>query len=527
MRTPWFLTLAVVVTVSGMVRSAPPETGDPSRLDTLISQLGSRNYKEREEAAAALDGLGSPALDSLKTALQHRDAEVRRRASLLAERIQKRLLTAELLQPHRVHVVFKDRPVLDAIEDFSQLTGVTLQVSGAKTNLWGRKITLDTGETTFWDAYEQFCRRAGLFDRGDPPGGVVPEPNVRIWNNARGQGPGQGRVIVMRYPEYTGSNPQGGISLIDSPPVTLPTCQTGAVRFRAVPSRPEMAGRKKDDVFFILEVMPEPKLSWQSIVDMHLEQAVDEHGQRLLIADGAAEGNGGDVKNLIGNRVLILDESTGQIVNDMRDLPICFKPGHKPSHQLREIKGTVTAHVQTPAQALIAVDDIFRSIGRLHRGPDGEALKVLEVSYQTNGYVKLRLQFEDPNQGQPSFAWARKMAVMRGNRVWVQNGVMLRGGRTHTRPANDGRDLTWSLLDTKGESLQLAAGPQLVENPQNGTTEMQLTFRPREGQAVATKLVYSGRRNVIIEVPFTLKDVPLVKATANQEPSKAPILWAR
>ena len=39
--------------------------------------------------------------------------------------------------------------------------------------------------------------------------------------------------------------------------------------------------------------------------------------------------------------------------------------------------------------------------------------------------------------------------------------------------------------------------------------EIELTYRPEEGQNAPARFVYSGRRVVLVEVPFTLKNVPL------------------
>ena len=45
----------------------------------------------------------------------------------------------------------------------------------------------------------------------------------------------------------------------------------------------------------------------------------------------------------------------------------------------------------------------------------------------------------------------------------------------------------------------------------NGTLTVQhlVTFKAEKGQATAGKLVFSGSRSLSVEVPFTLKDVPL------------------
>ena len=53
----------------------------------LIDQLGSKRFQDREQAARELSRLGTPALASLKEASKSSDAEVRRRAQQLIERM--------------------------------------------------------------------------------------------------------------------------------------------------------------------------------------------------------------------------------------------------------------------------------------------------------------------------------------------------------------------------------------------------------------------------------------------------------
>lgn len=68
--------------------AAPP---DPTEIDRLIQQLGSRDFAGREAAAKALHAIGEPALEPLRqAAATATDAEVRRRAHDLGKAIEKR-----------------------------------------------------------------------------------------------------------------------------------------------------------------------------------------------------------------------------------------------------------------------------------------------------------------------------------------------------------------------------------------------------------------------------------------------------
>src|SRR5947209_7495756 len=77
--------------------AAPP---DPGGINRLIRLLGSPQFAEREAATRALDKAGEPALSALrKAAGSDKDPEIRRRAAMLVERIEDRLL------PRRVEAV--------------------------------------------------------------------------------------------------------------------------------------------------------------------------------------------------------------------------------------------------------------------------------------------------------------------------------------------------------------------------------------------------------------------------------------
>jgi len=58
-----------------------------SEIQRWIDQLGSKRFKDREQATQELSKLGESAIPILKEAAQSPDAEVRRRAQQLVERL--------------------------------------------------------------------------------------------------------------------------------------------------------------------------------------------------------------------------------------------------------------------------------------------------------------------------------------------------------------------------------------------------------------------------------------------------------
>jgi hypothetical protein len=508
MRTPcWILVLVLGLTLvlSLESRSAAPATAEAEHIDLLIRQLGSKRFRERESATQSLDALGASALEALHKAVAHTDPEIRRRAEGLVKRIRKRIETAQLLEPKHVHLVFKDTPVTGAVNEFARQTGMAIHLNGSKARLWDRKVTLDTGETTFWQAYEQFCKTAGLTDWVGAVEPVTEQQVVRVWRGNGGAG--QVRVVtVIRNGDLRQSAVHEGLSLMDGKPQEAPTYYAGAVRLRALQAGTTTAAAvPKNEPLFILEVLAEPKLSWQRLIGVHIDQAVDENGQQLVpvltpSTDTALAGRGG------GNgMVMVVDAETGQVLNDKRELLVRFQPDAKSSQTLKEVKGVVSVQVQTPVQHVLRVDQILKAAGQTIHGPDGEVLKILEVTHQQNGDVGLKLQMEDPNQLFAVYGPAR--VIMRRARIMaIRNARM---GRV--QEVNDNRDGTWSLLDGRGKGWSLISGPEIVPDGNGVTQEIRLTYRSHDGQEEAARLTYAARRTLVLEVPFVLKDVSLAR----------------
>jgi hypothetical protein len=82
------LSLAAVLAIGAPCRAAD---ADATRVDRLIQQLGSDQFAQREAASRALEAIGAPAFAALRDALGSDDAEVRRRAENLVERLRPRL----------------------------------------------------------------------------------------------------------------------------------------------------------------------------------------------------------------------------------------------------------------------------------------------------------------------------------------------------------------------------------------------------------------------------------------------------
>jgi hypothetical protein len=485
-----FLALALG---SATVPAGSPLAVNDKQITELVTQLGSSRFKEREAATQALAAIGGPALDALQRAAASADPEVGRRAQNLAHLLRMRMETARFLAPLPIRLVYKDTPVPQAVDDFAKRTGFSIEINGSKARLAQRKITLDTGPTSFWDAFNQFCQQAGLIDRmtsGDS------DLQTRRALEARFGPRGVVQIVEVASSDLSAARAwDGRLVLVDSHGPSLPTCNTGAVRIRAVPAKsaafPDAAA---EELLFLVEVTPQPRTAWHNVVDLRIDKAVDENGHNVA---GSLDTRS-DLSRIagMGHGTSVWDAQTGQPLPSCRDIPVRSKSGDKPSGIFKEVKGIVAAQVQTHEQPLITVENIITCAGRTFVGDEGESLKVMEATRNPDGDVSLRIELADPSSS------ANALLAMRG-------GVMGRGRFRRGLAVMES-------LPAANLVLYDAAGQVLPpQNRDDGTTfngnmpARVITLRYHCGVSEPGKLVYSGRRTIIIEIPFTLKDVPL------------------
>src|SRR5262249_49399721 len=159
-------------------------------------------------------------------------------------------------EPERVRFVYQDVPVTVAVADLARKTGLSLQITGDAARLAKRRLTLDTGDTTFWDAWAQFCRKAGLTERGLDP--------AAFQDDRSEYDPGQRKIVALARTSWGGSTarPNSPLVLADGPWQELPTCQAGAVRIRALPPGTPAGNiaKAEGEKLLVLEALPEPHL---------------------------------------------------------------------------------------------------------------------------------------------------------------------------------------------------------------------------------------------------------------------------
>ena len=519
--------LFAVLIVAGLALPSPAgESPSKEQIDKLIEQLGSSTFNEREKATKELAAIGEPALEALRKAAKSDDAEVRKRAEELLPKIEMQAESTRVLAPKRVHLVYKDTPLRDAAADFQKKSGCTTQLHDPDGKLKERKITLDSGETTFWRAVALFCDKAELSEAS--------MEDLMQALQQRGGGPGAPAGIGRPGHVFmSGLNEQ--LILKDGKAKQLPADDRGAVRVRAL-ARNDLFGKvPQGEVIVPLEVTPEPKLKLQILQSIRIDNAVDDRDQKLTQVIPQVEGAAG----IGGNGAIVLPGAIGGM-NAPRlpravaqriswgglsqQMPVQLKKGTKEARALKELKGAITAQLLTEARPLITADKLDKAAGKTFKGSEGGSIKIVNVTSEESQTI-IRLELEHPPYDKVVPAQANVVAGNGARLVAPPLGAKaqpaplpLRGGAALGGPAQLLDSMNGlSIRDDKGNTLPIDSSRSrfqvTVMRQANGAARRSdiytLTCPHGKDKYKPAKVVYLGRKQVTVEIPFVLKDVPL------------------
>jgi hypothetical protein len=486
-----------------------PITSPTSGSTELVAKLGSKDFHEREAATRALAIMGQPALPELRLALASKDPEVQRRASSLVEAIERREETARLLAPRTVRIHAVDKPLSAVAADLSRDSGFTVLIDeSVREQIGDRRITLDTGETTFWQALDALCREAGLADSNSPV------PNFRA--NARDKSHRLQILIEQRQAMYLGGQGGDGAHFYLSPArkdafsevKRSPVSFAGALRCRIGAEPGGKIRVVNDQIYLPMEVAGQPDVLWEQLLDFKLDHAIDDQGQELQQASILTDPREMQINRAImglGNGMVLNRAGGLDLIPDQTGI-LRLKAGEHRSRKLVKLSGAVVGQMRTPVQSLLVVDNIRKQAGKTFRTGYGECLDVLAVAEQEGGVTRLEIRLREP----PSM-----VSVPGNGRIAVRGNLLLKGqpvlfnrfgARTDAVLQADLR-----LKDADGRAIRLGSNVRYAINLSGdmlATTATILIRRPQNASPIAS-LEWFGQHSTIVEVPFHFTNIDL------------------
>src|SRR5262249_37233007 len=132
-------------------------------------------------------------------------------------------------------------------------------------------------------------------------------------------------------------------------------------------------------------------LRWRQVFGVTFEKVVDDQGQmrkgEMLPPPPKPPAQRGTIS--INGQVIDPEDDTP--TGEARHIPLRFDAAPKPARSLKEVKGTVTALVQSAPEDLVTVHDVLKAVGKRFAGPQGTSVLVADITRQDNGTVRLRV----------------------------------------------------------------------------------------------------------------------------------------
>ena len=335
------------------------------------------------------------------------------------------------------------------------------------------------------------------------------------------------RQRALRLAGTTPPVPEGTIALRERSATVRPASVSGSVRVEANPfPTAALATVPNNRLPILLTVLPEPKLKWERVRDIRITKSTDSAG-RALVAAIFSDGNAGNVRvqQLAGGQVVVfnggvnlvpssgapttsLQPTANQGVTQLR-----FRETSDKITTLATLEGVVRGTVRTPVEEVVALTELTLGKPVSKEGNNGTKLQATlsrNEADPTRYSLTLILNY-DPSQVVPEGSSVRSTAsrtgfVRAGNVVFSEttsSGTLANSGLV----VSDANGQTVEAVITRSTTRRSSsANGQLVSR------EVTLTVTATE-KTVPTKLAFRAAWSKLVEVPFTLKNVPVVAGT--------------
>jgi hypothetical protein len=438
------------------------------RVEDLIRQFGSEVFSQRERAMVELEALGLTALEPLRQATKSSDAETARRAGELVRRFEEKLQIEQAQTPKQLRLEWVDMPVLEAVAELTRRSGYALKVGGDTTPLAARKVTLDTGTVTFWEALDRLGAAGGIALPPSPPP-PTPDPNAATIAAMRiVRGP---RLRNMRVDPITPSAAQEHIELIPGTPARQ-VSYAGACRVEL-----RVAKSATGLYQLTLDAAAEPRLlSFMLVGGTVVDRAVSSAGQPLTLVEEIGP-----------------TRAVRQVALKLTGAP----------DRIRTLEGTLAARVTIPNELIATIDvaTLLRDGNVTVASKSGGNFHVQSFEKQGNGDYRIQALLE--NMGPNPFA---QQIMINGNLVFQGNVAVVGAAWGGVAPLPGLPDL----LDGEGRKYQVVETNQSTRLAGNQfTRQLTIVYRPQAGQGEPSRVAYYGMRMFTMPVPFSFHDVNL------------------
>jgi hypothetical protein len=469
--------ISTLIAVILILAPLPPAAAQETPAD-WIRRLGSRNYADREKAARALEQLGKPALAALRDAMTHGDLETKRRAILVMERIEDRLMQEELTAATPLRLRLQGMTIQDALREVEKQTGLRLGNVARKERI----AHLDTGVLPYWQAWRRFCAAAELEENDFACSAAalkrMSEDDVsQLMTMLSRNGISRSYPFGNTRVEFAATPPFGSYAIDDR----------HSVRVRLKwQSMDRSTAEKMPHAIFAVDVRAEPRLEIVTIPRVEITKIVDDQGRARTVRSAKMF-----FDTPWTDDATFLAAYAGEIqYGGLLHIKAIPWPGRPCS--LKEVHGHVRMEVKVRPH-MIEIPAVFKAIGQEARGYSGITLKVLEAEMTDEGDIHLRLHLENLDSLTPQTP-AEQVVRVRPGVIAVRGAMDVAMGRLE-------------LLDRAGRKCRpIKTGYEQASRGKGYEADLFFAHSGTKSDEL-TLVMTKTWRTVPLEIPFLVRDV--------------------
>jgi hypothetical protein len=358
---------AGLVAAAGAADAPAPEAA----VDRLVEQLGSPDFRRRDEAARQLEARGVAALPALRKALNHPDAEVRRRANELIPALE----TAALLAPKRVTLKASNKPLRAVFDDLEKQTGYKIESWGGTDR---RVFTFEFTDLPFWEALDRICESAGLvLQQG------YGDDHIRLQHSA-GHTPYVHRAGAFRF---------------------LPT---GFQHYRNVNFGlvgKGGAAQRSESLTLSFTVFSEPKLPLLGMGEPKLDAAYDSDNNSMLLRNPSPDEM--DMMRF-GGRRWVAHYGPGYRALSQQTQVQLNRPSEKAS-SLKLVRGSIPVTLLVEQRPAVVADKVLSAKGKKTRAGTTD-FDIQDVSELPGKQYQIKMGVSEDNKDNPNdYTWMNSL----------------------------------------------------------------------------------------------------------------------
>lgn len=135
----------------------PAASATLQEVESLVAQLGDKQFVKRRAAKESLDYLGSSILPHLKTVLEkEKDAEIKRQLQSMIPILEQRVA----LSPTFLTLTCKDKPLAEVLKEIEKQSKYKIELVNGKNDK--ALVSLQWEKMNFWQALQSLCEQQGL-----------------------------------------------------------------------------------------------------------------------------------------------------------------------------------------------------------------------------------------------------------------------------------------------------------------------------------------------------------------------------